>query len=808
MRALQFGIIVMIGLCGVLIEGVARPFVLRGEVTDEDGAALPNANIVLKGTTQGTVSDEEGRYNVRFDVKAEDTLTVEYSFVGYEKREKRIVVKGEMYEANVRLKEEAQMLDQVETNVYRKQENTIQLLNVENLRSVPNASGGGIEALIATQAGVSMNNELSSQYSVRGGNYDENSVYVNSVEVYRPLLIRSGEQEGLSFVNPDMVESVSFSTGGFGVEYGDKMSSVLDIKYKQPTHLEGSASISLLGATAYVGHSTKKFSQMHGFRYKSSSYMLGAMETEAEYDPNFLDYQTQLTFTFSDKWKLSFLGNISRNDYEFEPITRSTTFGTMMSTKNFTVYFDGKEKDLFTTYFGSLSLTHQPTRKSKFDLMCSAFRTAERVNYDITGAYWLGAAKEDGSLSIDESTGVGEYHEHARDQLYATVANLSILGSHKLPFNELKWGATVQGEFVDDKISEWERRDSAGYSMPIHSDKLVMFDNLYSDHELNSFRFNVYVQDSYTKHGLKGKMTLTGGLRLSYWSFNDEILLSPRLSVAFFPKKYPNWGLRVATGIYYQSLFYKEIKKVDQDEDGNSHVQLNDKVKAPRSYQLIMASDYYFKVKKNPFKFTVEAYGKYIDRIVPYMVDNTQITYRGENCADGFAVGIDTKLFGEFVPGTDSWLSLSFMRTMENVYGDGKGYIYRPTDQLYNISLFFQDHVPGFDKLKVNLKLIWADGLPFGPAHDELNKSAFRMNDYRRVDLGAVFQLRHGVDKIMNRRFFSRMKVLSFNLDVFNLLGIKNVNSYYWVADASGCQYAVPNYLTGRRINFKIQVDF
>lgn len=784
----------------------ARTVSVSGTVVDASRQPIPNVSIILKGTTQGGVSDENGKFEFSLQL-SNDTSVLVFSSMGFEDEEKQLD-DSDSYSFYIQLSEKNELLQEQEVRVYRKQESSVDFLDVDKLRTMPDASGGGIEALISTQAGVSMNNELSSQYSVRGGNYDENSVYVNSIEVYRPLLIRSGEQEGLSFVNPDMVESVSFSSGGFSVEYGDKMSSVLDIRYKRPTKFEGSASVSFLGATAYIGHSTEKFSQMHGFRYKSSSYMLGALETEAEYDPNFIDYQTCLSYDFSDKWGISFLGNISRNDYRFEPVSRSTSFGTMSDVKNFTVYFDGKEEDLFQTYFGSLSLKYKPDEKSEFNLLTSAFHTSEKVSYDISGEYWLSETSGDGSALIDAASGVGSYHEHARNRLGATVMNLSFLGKHHLPFNQFSYGVTVQGELIDDKTEEWEKRDSAGYSVPLNPHYLALYENLSGEHDLRTMRFSGYVQDVFTRKGLKGKVVLTGGLRFNYWSFNNEFLLSPRLSAAFFPSKYSDWGLRVATGIYYQSPFYKEIKKIVVDENGNGTITLNDKVRSPRSFQLLMASDYYFKVKNNPFKFSVELYGKYIDRINPYKVDNTQIVYRGENCADGFAVGTDLKLFGEFVPGTDSWISLSFMRTMENIYGDGQGYIYRPTDQLYNISLFFQDYFPGFDKLKFNLKLIWADGLPFGPQGDEINKSAFRMNDYRRVDIGAFFHLRKGVDKIMEKKFFSWMKVLSFNLDVFNLLNIKNVNSYYWVADASGSQYAVPNYLTGRRFNFKIQIDF
>ena len=785
----------------------AKQFTLKGTVLDDHRQPLQYVNILIKELAKGVTTDEKGQFSYTFDVDSRDSITVSYSFIGYLEVEKKYPTSKAITEVKVILVEQSELLDQYEMNAYRKQETSIERIDVSKLKTMPNASGG-IESLIATQAGVSSNNELSSQYSVRGGNYDENSVYVNSIEIYRPLLIRSGEQEGLSFVNPDMVESLSFSSGGFGVEYGDKMSSVLDIRYKEPSDFEGSVSLSLLGASAYMGQRIGKFTQMHGVRYKTSSYMLGSLQTEAEYNPNFLDYQTYMTYSFSDKWKLSLLGNISRNDYEFEPQSRETSFGTTSETKGVKIYFDGGEEDLFLTFFGSLGLSFDPNKHTHFELLTSDFHTAENVSYDISGSYWLGALDENGSVVIDEATGTGSYHEHARDRLNATVANVSLLGTHKLNFNQLKWGATYQREKIDDYINEWELRDSAGYSMPMRRDALMLYNNLSSDMNLETNRLSAYLQNTFSKNLEKGKISLSGGLRLSYWSFNDEWLLSPRLAFAWFPRKYPNWGLRISGGRYYQSLFYKEIRKEVTDSEGNSTLELNKEIQSPRSYQVVIGSDYYFKVKSHPFKFSTEAYGKYIDRIIPYTVDNTQITYKGENCADGYAMGIDFKLFGEFVPGTDSWISLSLMNTKENIYGVDTGYVARPTDQLYNVSLFFQDYVPGFDRLKVNLKLIWAQGLPFGYPGSDKYKSAFRANPYRRVDLGAIYQFRHGVDQFMDRRFFSKMKTISLCLDFFNLLNIKNENSYYWIQDASGMQFAVPNYLTGFRVNFKLQVDF
>ena len=792
-----------------LMSASAKEVRIFGEVTDNRQQPLEYVNILVKGTTYGTTTDSNGAYNLVCSIEDEkrDSIWVIFSYIGYKEVVKTIVnFKNDEIKLDVLLEEESVLLGQYEMNVYRKQDNTIDLLDVEHLRTMPSASGGGIESLISTQAGVSMNNELSSQYSVRGGNYDENCVYVNSIEIYRPLLIRSGEQEGLSFVNPDMVESVAFSSGGFGVQYGDKMASVLDIKYKQPTKFEGSVSLSLLGATAYLGTSSNKFSQMHGLRYKTASYMLGALETDGEYNPNFIDYQTYITYQFSPKWQLNFLGNVSRNSYEFIPKSRETSFGTMTDVKSFTVYFDGREKDLFMTYFGSLALKYQPTKKTELELLSSAFHTAEDVSYDITGSYWL--SESGGESSFNAASGVGTYHEHARNGLRATVFNLSHLGNHKSGNNELRWGCTYQRETVLDKINEWEWRDSAGYSLPLDPTAMTLFNNVNSDLDMYSNRISAYIQDRYNHQSLRGKMIFEGGVRMSYWDYNSEWLISPRISFAFFPKKNSNWGFRFASGIYYQSLFYKEMRQILELENGNQVVVLNKDIKSPRSYQLLFASDYYFRKWDRPFKFSAEVYGKYIDRIIPYLVDNTQVTYLGKNCADGYAYGVDLKLFGEFVPGTDSWVSFSYMKTEENIYGDEVGYIPRPTDQRYNISLFFQDYFPKFKQLKFNLKLIWSDGLPFGPPQNIKYKSAFRMNDYRRVDLGATYQLTRGVDRIMAKKFFSWMKTLSFNLDLFNLLDIDNENSFYWVTDAYGQQYAVPNYLTGRRINFKIAIDF
>jgi len=789
---------------------ISQSLHISGHVTDEKNQPLEYVTVLIKGTTKGTTTDKEGFFELNVSEK-EDTVIVRFSYMGFSEEERKIITHKNNREVNlsVTMKETAIELEGFNVQGFHKQEASVQTLDIDRLKFIPDASGGGIEALVSTQAGVSSNNELSSQYSVRGGNYDENSVYVNNIEVYRPLLIRAGQQEGLSFVNPDMVESVTFSSGGFSAQYGDKMSSTLDITYKKPTRFEGSAAVSLLGASAYVGTSSSRFTQIHGIRYKTSSYLLGTLDTEGEYDPNFFDYQTYLTYTFSSKWEITFLGNASQNSYRFVPTTRSTSFGTMTNMKEFTVYFDGQEKDLFRTLFGSSALNFKPNDNLKLSIVSSAFSTAENETFDITGEYWLSDIDGSNNVNVDRGAGIGAYHEHARNRLNSTVFNISQLGEITLKSNVLKWGITYQRESVQDKMNEWEMRDSAGYSLPVNSDRMSLYSNLNSDQDVSMNRFMAYLLDTYSKRLKSGRLVITGGVRANYWDFNDELLISPRASVAWFPDWQRNFGFRLATGIYYQAPFYKEIRDTIVNKNGNVEVYLNNKLKAPRSSQILLGADYYFRKWERPFKFTTEIYYKYIDRIIPYRIDNVKIVYSGENNGDGYAAGIDLKLFGEFIPETDSWVSLSLMRTKEDIYGDGKGYIPRPTDQRYNVSLFFQDYFPNFPRLKVNLKLIWADGLPFGPPRSSPYMStAFRTSPYRRVDIGATYGFIAGQDKIMDKAPLKWTKALLFNLEVFNLLDIKNVNSYYWITDVTNIQYAIPNYLTSRLINLRVQVNF
>lgn len=776
---------------------------ITGYIRDTDNNPMELVNVHIKNSLVGTMSNEKGFYSI--SVAPEDSITLVYSCIGYHKAERIIPQASSDMRINVKLHPVSFNLAEITVSQIRKQTNTMERLDAEHVKLLPDPFGGSIESLVVTFAGVSSNNELSSQYSVRGGSFDENIVYVNGVEIFRPLLIRSGQQEGLSFVNPDLTESVEFSAGGFEARYGDKMSSVLDITYKKPKQLEGSASISLLGANAYVGNSTGKFSQITGFRYKTNRSLLSTTDTEAEYDPDFIDFQTSMTYQFNPKWEANILGNISHNRYRFTPHTRETSFGTASNLNNFTVYFDGKEEDVFKTLFGSASLKYKPDNNTEAGVHVTAFKSNEIESYDITGEYWLNDGSNTGNdLTISRSTGV--YHEHARNRLTSRIINIGHSGTKRINNNTLKWGATLQLENIADRINEWERRDSSGYSLPHTGTEVNVISNLYSDNNISSTRFSFYVQDAFKFRSKQGLFNLTGGIRGSYWSFNKEFIFSPRLSLGFIPNFNQNLTFRIAGGIYYQSPFYKELRLVQTDNSGNNIVTLNNHLKSQRSIHAIAGSDYTFKIADRNFKLTAEVYYKKLDNLIPYTIDNVKIRYYGENCAKGNAYGLDLKLFGEFVEGVDSWISVSLMKAEQTIRNSVT--VPMPNSQGYNLSLFFQDYFPGYKRLKLNLKGVLSGGLPLTAPHQGYENGYFRTPPYKRVDIGLSYQLAGDMDAVMERRIFRSLKSIWIGFDVFNLFDIKNTNSYYWITRADNDQAAVPNYLTGRQFNVKLIVDF
>lgn len=792
-----------IAAIATLISQFAMAWTIAGRVTDKDNLPISDASAALLGTTVGTLTDEDGRFTL--DVKS-DTAILSVSLLGYE--EERFKITSKSGYLRIRLNESDIILDDVAIEGQRKQSNSVVLIDVSNMRNVPTISGG-VEGLIKSQSGVVSTNELSQQYSVRGGSYDENSVYVNGIEIFRPQLVRSAQQEGLSFVNLDMVEGVEFSSGGFAAEVGDKMSSVLDITYRKPERkFEGSVAGSLLGASASLGSKAGKFTQLHGFRYKSSAYLLDSLNnSDAFYDTDFIDYQTYLTFEISPKWEVSVLGNIARNKYNFIPYERETEFGSVYAPKKFKVNYEGSEVDDYSSYFGNVSLNFKPRKRIKLSLLGNAYRSDENVTYDIKGAYFLSEIVPDNIQNIDFSKGRASYMEHARNLLKTNVMSLTHLGEVKLEKNTVKWGLTLQREHVVDHIEEWEMRDSSGYSQPLRKDYFAAYSNQYSDLDVESARFITFAQNTLQGETEKGRVMFTAGVRINYWSFNDELLFSPRASVAFFPEKCPKWGFRWAVGRYFQSPFYKELRDTFKNADGDVEARLNDQIKSPRSWQLVIGADRYFTMWKRPFKFTYEIYGKYIDRLIPYTVDNVDIVYEGENNGIGYVVGADFKLFGEFIPGTDSWISFGWLRARENIYGDNKSYMYSPNNRPYNISLFFQDKFPHIEQLKMNLTMSFAGGFRYG-VPGSVERDLHESMSYSRTDIGLTFSLEKGRDKIMTKPVFRKLRGISATLDCLNLFDINNVSSYSWITAADGGKCPVPNCLTGRQLNFKLRIDF
>lgn len=769
---------------------------LSGRVIDDEQNPVLFAVVRVEGQAAGTTTDLQGRYKLEFSTA--DTVVVSFSMLGYETKKRTLIKPRGDLRLNVTLQTQRIDMGEVTVKEVRRQMNTTQHLNAENLKRLPSTTGNAVEELVATQAGVSTHNELSSQYNVRGGSFDENSVYINGVEVYRPLLISSGQQEGLSVINSDMVENINFSAGGFEAKYGDKMSSVLDITYKKPKKFEATASASLLGAGIYVGYAKKGFSMTHGVRYKTNQYMLGSLETKGEYSPRFLDYQTYLSWSPNRRWNVDFIGNISQNKYDFLPADRQTNFGTMQDVKSFRVYFDGKEEDLFRTLFGTLSLSHNFTDRTKLSFLASAFATKEQETYDIQGQYWLD------ETNTTEQLGVGTYMEHARNYLDANVKSLKLAFAHRPDGHNIQAGLTWRHETIKENSREWEMRDSAGYSIPHTGDRLDLIYNLRSANRISSNRLEMYGQDTWRFTNTKGGIfSFNYGLRLSYWSWNKEFLASPRMSLGIIPAFNDNFTFRIATGLYYQAPFYKELRDT-VTAHGSTTVQLNRDIKSQRSFQVVVGGDYKFKLFDRPFKFTTEVYYKALSNLIPYNVDNVRIVYYGGNIGTGYTTGIDFKLFGEFVEGTDSWISFSLMKAQQKV--NGKSFP-QATDQRYNLNFFFSDFFPGSTRWKMTLKASIADGLPFGPPHTGLERMAFRAPAYKRVDIGMSYRLLDNEDRRNDKKFIRHFRNIWLGVDCFNLFDIANVSSYYWVTDVTNQQYAVPNYLTGRQINARILIE-
>ena len=779
-----------------VLTAAAQQFTLSGKVSDEEGNAIELATVSCLEQGAVTMANLNGEFSLK--LHSADSVVVKFSMVGYQTRT-RVLRKPKGNQKMLVTLHPMKELDEVVITERRRQTTATAELDTKNLRVTPSTSGNAVEELVQQQAGVSSHNELSSQYNVRGGSFDENSVYINNVEVYRPLLIRSGQQEGLSIINSDMVERIAFSSGGFEAKYGDKMSSALDIQYRKPTRWEGNLQASLLGGSAFVGYGNKRFSMSHGIRYKTNRYLLGSLETKGEYRPNFLAYQTYITYQPNERWSVDFIGNISENHYNFIPSDRETSFGTMQDVKSFKVYFDGQEKDIFRTLFGTLRLQRHFTKNTKVSLLGSAFHTKEQETYDIMGQYWLDDAQ------TQEQLGVGTYMEHARNYLTANVASVKLMLNHRTSKHDWEAGVTMKWEKIKENAQEYEMRDSSGYSIPHSAERLDLIYSLRSRNEISSNRIEAYVQDTYRwQSGGNSEQptlwTLNYGIRIANWSYNKETIVSPRVSMAMIPSWNQNITFRLAAGLYYQAPFYKELRDTTT-VNHQTIVTLNKKIKSQQSIQIVGAFDYKFRMAERPFRFSAEAYFKLMDNLIPYNVQNMKVVYYGQNIAKGHAYGLDLKLFGEFVPGSDSWLTLSLMSTRQKINGVS---VPMPTDQRWGVNLHFTDYFPGTERWKMALKLAFADGLPFGAPHRGLEYQLFRAPAYKRADIGLSYLL---VGQSGEKPSFKKPRVW-LGIDCLNIFGISNVNSYYWVTDVTNQQYAVPNYLTGRQINGKVIVEF
>lgn len=775
----------------ILVQSVwAQTFTLSGRVTDEKQAPIEFCSVTCTSQGKMTMTNLDGEFSMQLDAK--DSVEVRFSMIGYRTKTRLLKNPRGKQKLLITLAEDAS-LDEVVVTELRRQTSQTEEIKVEQLKQLPSASGNAVEDLVKGQAGVSSHDEMSSQYNVRGGAFDENSVYINGIEIYRPFLVRSGQQEGLSAINPDMVEKIAFSTGGFEAKYGDKMSSALDITYKKPKRFESTLQASLLGTSAYVGMAGKNFSWSNGLRYKTTSYLLGSLETKGEYHPEQLDYQTYLSYQPFDGWSIDVIGNVNTNKYDFTPKDRETSFGTMESVKNFKVYFDGQERDKFNTYFASVGITRKIKENTSVTLLGSAFKTSEKEAYDIQGQYWLTQTE------TSENLGVGTYFQHARNYLEANVKSLKAMIRHKSRSHNMELGVVLKDERIKERSVEYEMRDSAGYSIPHTGTDLQMVYTMRANNTLNAQRIESYIQDTWRFGAEEGtRYTLNYGVRMSHWSFNKETIVSPRLSLAIIPASNSDVTWRFATGLYYQAPFFKELR--DTTTINNiTYAKLNEKARSQRSMHFITAYDHRFKWDGRPMQFTAEAYYKALGNLVPYSINNVKVVYYGDNMCKGHTMGFDLKMYGEFVPGYDSWVTLSWMNARMKLNGVSMPL---PTDQRFAVNVFFTDYFPNTDKWKMSLKLAYADGLPFSTPHRELERNTFRAPAYRRADIGMSYRLVDNTQKPSKQ-----IRNIWLGIDCLNLLGINNVNSYYWITDVTNQQYAVPNYLTGRQLNAKITIE-
>ena len=816
-------------------------FIVSGVIRDAQHTPVENVMILSPQSENTAISNETGAYQISLPANIE--IQLHFRHIAY--KDTVITVTGKQNERlklDVVLVSTGSQLEGVDVSTTYKDGYT--RVDPKLSYKMPSPTGGA-EGLIKLLPGVSSVNELSSQYNVRGGNYDENLIFVNDIQIYRPFLVRNGQQEGLSFVNLDLTQNVKFSAGGFPAQYGDKMSSVMDVEYKKPKQLGGSLMLSLLGATGHIEGTAKNkektrdiFSYLVGVRYKTNSYMFRGLDTKGVYKPNFFDTQMLLGWNITDKFEIELLGNVSINKYLFQPDTLKIGVGSIDQPMSLRAAFEGQEVDKYESYLGGLTFKYRPNNNNQLRLILSSYYAKESETYDIYTEYYLNEIEYDpgnkkNELKEGETIAVGIIMDHARNYLNFLVSTADFRGEHQLhKRSNLSWSVKVQSEIINDKIYKWHLNDSAGYVLPhipaTNPGDTVPFDdpsrlldfgefNFVNkpDNNVNSYRFSGFVQHEWKiDHDVNPRFTLNTGIRFHYWSYNKEFTPSPRVSLLFKPRWKKEWLFWLKTGVYYQAPFYREYR--------NREGELNPSIKSQFSYQVLLSSEYNFKLWNRPFKFTMEGYYKYLDQLVSYYLDNIQVVYSGENDAKGFATGFDARISGELLDGLESWFSISFMKTMDkyiphyNLNGEwiipeNQKYKRRPTDQLFAFNIFFQDHIPGLRQVRVHLNFVYSTGLPYwNPQFERTKERTFTMTQYFRTDIGfAYIFFEQNRDRLMNKsKFVQSIKNAGVYLEVFNLLGTDNVSSYMWIKDIKNQYWAIPNYLTHRLINLKLAVEF
>ncbi len=805
----------------VLTLSFAQNATIKGIILDENNQPIEKVNV--KTDNNGTATNTNGFYIIT--IPANKEITIEFTHLSHKKVVSTFNLKnGEQFEFNPVM---STSIEQIATVIVsgdrRKEVEGIITLKSEVIRKIPGANAG-VENLLLTLPGVSNNNELSTQYSVRGGNYDENLVYVNGIEVYRPFLVRSGQQEGLSFVNTNLVQNVDFSSGGFQAKYGDKLSSVLDITYKNPYQFEVNADLSLLGGSLSVENLSKdsKFSSIVGLRYRDNSLLVNAKETETNFKPTFADAQAYFTYKFSNKFYLSFLGSASINKYNFEPQTRQTNFGTLSDPVALLVFYDGQEKDRYQTLFGAFKGSYFVNDDLTLHLIASTYHTTEEEYFDILAQYRLGEVNSNiGDENLGEvefSQGIGSQLNHGRNDLDALITNIEHKGDFKVNDNRFEWSVKYTNEDIRDRLIEWEVIDSAGFSVrpprtfpndqpyESFSGPLEPFQNVRSTNNTQINRLQAYGQ--WSKRSTLGTSDVwyNAGVRAHSWSVSgdgisssNQTVFSPRAQFAIKPYWEKDMLFRLAAGMYYQPPFYRELR------DANGAIQPN--VKAQKSFHLVLGNDYSFKMWDRPFKLTSEVYYKNLSDVNPYTLENVRIRYRANNSAKAYAYGLDMRLNGEFVPGTESWFSFGYLKTEENI--NNRGYISRPTDQRLKFAALFQDYVPNMPNLKMYLNLVFNTGLPGGsPSYADPYEFQNRLPSYKRADLGLQYVLVDS-EKTFNTGWKKPFKALSFGFEIFNIFDVQNSITNTWVRDVSSKrQIAIPNYLTPRVFNVRTTMKF